>query len=103
MYFSDNMSSCVVLPSVTVSFLILYSCICILTSSVFTLSLHFVQINPDAVCGCPINTDLFAEGEVLCRAPKKKCVKHFCWEKLRRAEIDMHRLRQVVDYSCLFA
>ncbi|BFZ08427.1 hypothetical protein BsWGS_11466 [Bradybaena similaris] len=60
------------------------------------------KVPPDAVCGCPINTELFEEGETLCRAPKKKCVKHFCWEKLRRAEIDMHRLRQWMKLDDLF-
>uniref|UniRef100_A0A0B7AL79 CXXC-type zinc finger protein 1 n=1 Tax=Arion vulgaris TaxID=1028688 RepID=A0A0B7AL79_9EUPU len=60
------------------------------------------KINPDSVCGCPLNTNLFSEGETLCRAPKKKCVKHFCWEKLRRAEIDMHRLRQWMKLDDLF-
>ncbi|GFO20575.1 cxxc-type Zinc finger protein 1 [Plakobranchus ocellatus] len=53
------------------------------------------KVSPDAVCGCPIATNLFCEGETLCRVAKRKCVKHFCWEKLRRAEIDMQRLRQV--------
>ncbi|XP_059169731.1 CXXC-type zinc finger protein 1-like [Physella acuta] len=60
------------------------------------------KVSPDAICGCPIATDLFSEGENLCRAPKKKCVKHFCWEKLRRAEIDMHRLRQWMKLDDLF-
>ncbi|KAI8781518.1 CXXC-type zinc finger protein 1 [Biomphalaria glabrata] len=61
------------------------------------------KVSPDAVCGCPIaSEDIFTEGENLCRAPKKKCVKHFCWEKLRRAEIDMHRLRQWMKLDDLF-
>ncbi|XP_005105514.1 CXXC-type zinc finger protein 1 isoform X2 [Aplysia californica] len=60
------------------------------------------KVNPDAVCGCPIPVNLFTEGDVLCRAPKRKCVKHFCWEKLRRAEIDMQRLRQWMKLDDLF-
>lgn len=28
------------------------------------------------------------------RAPKKSCVKHYVWEKIRRAEIDLERVRQ---------
>lgn len=46
------------------------------------------------VCGCPIVINMFEETDELCRASKKKCLRHFCWEKLRRAEIDMERVRQ---------
>ena len=46
------------------------------------------------VCGCPLVTNVFALTGEFCRAPKKHCVKHYCWEKLRRAEIDMERVRQ---------
>ncbi|GFR82294.1 CXXC-type zinc finger protein 1 [Elysia marginata] len=60
------------------------------------------KVSPDAVCGCPIATNLFQEGETLCRVAKRKCVKHFCWEKLRRAEIDMQRLRQWMKLDDLF-
>jgi len=60
------------------------------------------KIHPDAVCGCPISTDLFSESNTLCRAAKRKCSKHFCWEKLRRAEIDMQRLRQWMKLDDLF-
>lgn len=28
------------------------------------------------------------------RAPKKSCFKHYVWEKIRRAEIDLERVRQ---------
>jgi CpG binding protein C-terminal domain len=31
---------------------------------------------------------------VLCRRAKKECNEHYCWEKLRRAELDMDRVRQ---------
>ncbi|KAJ4934157.1 hypothetical protein JOQ06_006962, partial [Pogonophryne albipinna] len=35
--------------------------------------------------------------QVLCpehsRDPKRKCNKHYCWEKLRRAEVDLERVR----------
>jgi len=60
------------------------------------------KINPDAVCGCPIAHDIFTEGSQLCRTPKRKCSKHYCWEKLRRAEIDMQRLRQWMKLDDLF-
>lgn len=46
------------------------------------------------VCGCPLVTDVFKETGEFCRATRKKCNKHYCWEKLRRAEIDMDRVRQ---------
>lgn len=47
------------------------------------------------VCGCPLVTNVFSLTGEFCRASKKHCVKHYCWEKLRRAEIDMERVRQV--------
>lgn len=29
----------------------------------------------------------------ICRIAKKKCNRHYCWEKLRRAEIDLEKVR----------
>ena len=52
-------------------------------------------MGPDEVCGSPLVTNVFDEKEEYCRMSKRKCAKHFCWEKLRRAEIDLERLRQV--------
>lgn len=52
------------------------------------------KIGDQEVCGCPLVTNVFDLTGEFCRAPKKHCVKHFCWEKLRRAEIDMERVRQ---------
>lgn len=46
------------------------------------------------VCGCPLVTNGFDLTGQFCRLPKKICVKHYAWEKLRRAEIDMERVRQ---------
>ena len=37
-----------------------------------------------------------------CLIHKKKCVKHNNWEKLRRAEIDMERVRQWLKLDELF-
>ncbi|ESO87784.1 hypothetical protein LOTGIDRAFT_176884, partial [Lottia gigantea] len=59
-------------------------------------------IGQDEVCGCSLVTNVFDETGELCRAPKRKCVKHFCWEKLRRAEIDMERLRWWMALDDLF-
>ncbi|XP_076257143.1 CXXC-type zinc finger protein 1-like [Rhynchophorus ferrugineus] len=46
------------------------------------------------VCGCPLVTNVFTSTGDFCRAPKKSCTKHYVWEKLRRAEIDLERVRQ---------
>jgi COMPASS component SPP1 len=52
------------------------------------------KVSDTEVCGCPLAKDVFIEDGALCRVLKKNCVRHFCWEKLRRAEIDMERVRQ---------
>ncbi|KAL8601411.1 hypothetical protein ACOMHN_042415 [Nucella lapillus] len=52
------------------------------------------KVGPDEVCGSPVVSNVFEEKEEYCRVSKRKCAKHFCWEKLRRAEIDLERLRQ---------
>lgn len=46
------------------------------------------------VCGCPLTKNVFALTGEVCRAPKKSCFKHYTWEKIRRAEIDLERVRQ---------
>ncbi|XP_037074542.1 CXXC-type zinc finger protein 1-like [Pollicipes pollicipes] len=51
------------------------------------------KVSDDEVCGCPLVADVFTSIGQFCRAPKKKCLKHFSWEKLRRAELDMERVR----------
>lgn len=52
------------------------------------------KISDTEICGCPLVTNVFDMTGEFCRAPKKSCVKHYMWEKLRRAEIDMERVRQ---------
>ncbi|XP_017776789.1 PREDICTED: CXXC-type zinc finger protein 1 [Nicrophorus vespilloides] len=52
------------------------------------------KIGDHEVCGCPLVTNVFDQTGEFCRAPKKNCVKHHVWEKLRRAEIDLERVRQ---------
>ncbi|XP_050423649.1 CXXC-type zinc finger protein 1-like [Adelges cooleyi] len=54
----------------------------------------FTIISDTEVCGCPLVSNVFNLTGEFCRAPKKNCIKHFCWDKLRRAEIDMERVRQ---------
>ncbi|XP_044763175.1 CXXC-type zinc finger protein 1 [Coccinella septempunctata] len=52
------------------------------------------KVGDDEVCGCPLVTNVFNLTGDFCRVPKKSCIKHFVWEKLRRAEIDLERVRQ---------
>jgi len=47
------------------------------------------------VCGCPLVVNVFELSGEFCRVPKRRCNRHHAWEKLRRAEVDMERLRQV--------
>ena len=58
-----------------------------------------LQVGSDDVCGCPLVRELFEETDDFCRVLKRKCNRHISWEKLRRAEIDMERLRQVTRSS----
>ncbi|XP_041349665.1 CXXC-type zinc finger protein 1-like [Gigantopelta aegis] len=60
------------------------------------------KVNPDEVCGCPLVSHVFEETGEFCAAPKRKCSKHYVWEKLRRAEIDMERVRQWLRIDELF-
>ena len=61
----------------------------------FVCLLLFSQISASDVCGCPLVTNVFEETGDFCRASKRRCLKHYCWEKLRRAEIDLQRIQQV--------
>lgn len=47
------------------------------------------------MCGCPLVRDVFEPTGEFCRVSKRKCNKHYCWEKLRRAEVDLERVRVV--------
>lgn len=60
------------------------------------------KVGTEEVCGCPIVTNVFEETGEFCRAAKRKCNKHLCWEKLHRAEIDMERVRQWLKLDELF-
>ncbi|XP_051525614.1 CXXC-type zinc finger protein 1-like isoform X2 [Myxocyprinus asiaticus] len=51
------------------------------------------KIPADEVCGCPLVRDVFEPTGEYCRVSKRKCNKHYCWEKLRRAEVDLERVR----------
>lgn len=46
------------------------------------------------VCGFPIQRELFNDEDVdFCRLPKKKCIKHISWERMKRAQVDMEIIR----------
>eukprot|EP00066_Takifugu_rubripes_P001635 XP_003962964.1 PREDICTED: CXXC-type zinc finger protein 1-like [Takifugu rubripes] len=51
------------------------------------------KVTADEVCGCPLVKDVFEPTGEFCRVSKRKCNKHYCWEKLRRAEVDLERVR----------
>lgn len=50
---------------------------------------------PNQVCGFPLVTNVFEPSGEYCRVSQKNCIRHHSWAKLRRAEIDMERVRQV--------
>lgn len=52
------------------------------------------KISDTDVCGCPLVKNVFELTGEFCRAPKKNCFKHYMWEKIRRAEIDLERVRE---------
>lgn len=47
------------------------------------------------MCGCPLVKNVFELTGDYCRVSKRKCNKHYNWEKLRRAEVDLERVRVV--------
>ena len=65
-----------------------------LSSSVCVIA-RVIQISENEVCGCPLMVNVFESSGEFCRVAKRSCNRHHAWEKLRRAEVDMERLRQV--------
>uniref|UniRef100_A0A674CBD8 CXXC finger protein 1b n=1 Tax=Salmo trutta TaxID=8032 RepID=A0A674CBD8_SALTR len=51
------------------------------------------KVPGDEVCGCPLVRNVFEVTGEYCRVSKRKCNKHYNWEKLRRAEVDLERVR----------
>lgn len=49
------------------------------------------KVMDDEVCGYPLEND--KSGSEFCRGLKKKCMKHYQWEKFKRAEIDLDKMR----------
>ncbi|VEL15432.1 unnamed protein product [Protopolystoma xenopodis] len=50
----------------------------------------------DTVCGFPFVRNVFQETGQFCPVPRHKCTRHFGWERLRRATIDVERYRQFI-------
>uniref|UniRef100_A0A8C2KN07 CXXC-type zinc finger protein 1 n=1 Tax=Cyprinus carpio TaxID=7962 RepID=A0A8C2KN07_CYPCA len=55
------------------------------------------KVPADEVCGCPLVRDVFEPTGEYCKVSKRKCNKHYCWEKLRRAEVDLERVRVIAS------
>ncbi|CAH8525030.1 unnamed protein product, partial [Schistosoma turkestanicum] len=53
------------------------------------------KLPADTVCGSPLVRNVFEETGEFCCVPRNKCTKHFGWERLRRAKIDLERYRCV--------
>nr|XP_023489212.1 CXXC-type zinc finger protein 1-like [Equus caballus] len=51
------------------------------------------KVPDDEVCGCPLVHNVFELTGNFCALPKILCNRHYCWEKLRRAEVDLERIR----------
>ncbi|KAG7229671.1 hypothetical protein INR49_012715 [Caranx melampygus] len=51
------------------------------------------KVPVDEVCGCPLVKNVFELTGEYCRVSKRKCNRHYNWEKLRRAEVDLERVR----------
>lgn len=65
-------------------------------------SKDLTRSNEDEVCGAPlVDNSLQPTGEY-CRWLKKKCIKHYCWDKFRHAEIDMEKVNNWLKLDDLF-
>ncbi|XP_055984596.1 CXXC-type zinc finger protein 1-like [Sorex fumeus] len=60
------------------------------------------KVIDDEVCGCPLVHNVFEVTGNFCRLPKRLCNYHYCWEKLRRAELDLERVRALYKLEQLF-
>ncbi|XP_003387467.1 PREDICTED: CXXC-type zinc finger protein 1-like isoform X1 [Amphimedon queenslandica] len=53
------------------------------------------KVAPHEICGCPLESDFPGKKKVcsvFCRSLKESCSVHYCWERLRKAEIDQEKL-----------
>ncbi len=63
------------------------------------------KVNDNEVCGYPLAkpNELFEDSEnEICLASKRNCSLHHKWEKLRRAQIDLEKLRTHLRLEELF-
>nr|CAB3235001.1 ZF(CXXC)-2 CXXC-type zinc finger protein 1 [Phallusia mammillata] len=64
------------------------------------------KVTEDEVCGCPLICDIYKSKPTkpahFCRLPKRKCNKHFKWETMYRAEVDLQRIRQWLKIDEIF-
>ncbi|XP_044528947.1 CXXC-type zinc finger protein 1-like [Gracilinanus agilis] len=51
------------------------------------------QVPEDEVCGFPLVRNVFELTGDFCHRSRQRCNQHYCWEKLRRAEVDLERVR----------
>ncbi|XP_036161504.1 CXXC-type zinc finger protein 1-like [Myotis myotis] len=59
------------------------------------------KVSNDEVCGCPLVHNVFEPTGNFCCLPKRLCIHHYCWEKLRRAEVDLERVRALYKLELL--
>ncbi|XP_076815802.1 CXXC-type zinc finger protein 1-like [Clavelina lepadiformis] len=65
------------------------------------------KVAEDEVCGCPLSCDVYGPSSPskpshFCRLAKRKCNKHFKWETMYRAEVDLQRIRQWLKIDEIF-
>ncbi|XP_039249955.2 CXXC-type zinc finger protein 1-like [Styela clava] len=65
------------------------------------------KITANEVCGCPLKEDIYTGDEPklaneFCSRAKRKCNKHFKWESMYRASVDLQRIRQWLKIDEIF-
>lgn len=65
------------------------------------------KIGPNEVCGCPLANDIYqgkqpTTAQDFCGRAKRKCNKHFKWESMYRASVDLQRIRQWLKIDEIF-
>ncbi|CAL8077921.1 unnamed protein product [Orchesella dallaii] len=52
-----------------------------------------LKVKDTTICGYPLLQNVIGPTKAFCKISKKRCNRHHCWEKLRRAEIDLEKVR----------
>uniref|UniRef100_H2YGR2 CXXC-type zinc finger protein 1 n=1 Tax=Ciona savignyi TaxID=51511 RepID=H2YGR2_CIOSA len=65
------------------------------------------KVSESEVCGCPLSCDIYgretpSKPSDFCRCSKRKCTRHFKWETMYRAEVDLQRIRQWLKIDEIF-